>query len=126
MIPRETFGEPSYSPAHDRWADAIELSHGPRTRVPEAKAGSSAGLSLAGGARCRALCGGHDRPTQEMAVAADLDLLAYFIGMASVEAEMFIRRNAEPEAEHEPSDEDEGGIAGAAKPHGSRKPTPRP
>ena len=47
---------------------------------------------------------------EAMAVAADLDLLAYFVGMARAEAEMFVRTNAEADAEPEPADED--GVAG--------------
>ena len=42
---------------------------------------------------------------EAMAIAADLDLLAYFVGMARAEAEMFVRTNAEAEAEPEPSEE---------------------
>jgi len=47
---------------------------------------------------------------EAMAIAADLDLLAYFVGMARAEAEMFVRTNAEADAEPEPADED--GVAG--------------
>ena len=46
---------------------------------------------------------------EAMAIAADLDLLAYFVGMARAEAEMFVRTNAEAEPEPEPSDEN--GVA---------------
>jgi hypothetical protein len=46
---------------------------------------------------------------EAMAVAADLDLLAYFVGMARAEAEMFVRTNAEAVAEPKPSDKE--GVA---------------
>ena len=45
---------------------------------------------------------------EAMAVAARLDLLAYFLGMAKAESELFVRTNAvaeiEREAEPEPDD----------------------
>jgi hypothetical protein len=49
---------------------------------------------------------------EAMAVAARLDLLAYFLGMAKAESELFVRTNAVAEAETEPEDlyEDEPGI----------------
>jgi hypothetical protein len=47
---------------------------------------------------------------EAMALAADLDLLAYFIGMARAEAELFVRTNAE--AGREPGPSDEAGLAG--------------
>jgi hypothetical protein len=42
---------------------------------------------------------------EAMALAAGLDLLAYFLGMARSEADLFVRTNAGPEGEVE---EDEG------------------
>ena len=38
---------------------------------------------------------------EAMAVAARLDLLAYFLGMAKAESELFVRTNAVAEAERE-------------------------
>jgi hypothetical protein len=44
---------------------------------------------------------------EAMAVAARLDLLAYFLGMAKAESELFVRTNAVAEAEHEANAEGE-------------------
>jgi hypothetical protein len=44
---------------------------------------------------------------EAMAIAARLDLLAYFLGMARAESELFVRTNAVAEAESE----DEGSFA---------------
>ena len=44
---------------------------------------------------------------EAMAVAARLDLLAYFLGMAKAESELFVRTNAVAEAEHEANAEAE-------------------
>jgi hypothetical protein len=41
---------------------------------------------------------------EAMAIAARLDLLAYFIGMAKAESELFVRTNAVAEAEAEAED----------------------
>ncbi len=46
---------------------------------------------------------------EAMAIAADLDLLAYFMGMAKAEAELFIRTNAE--ASEEPESSGDQGVA---------------
>ena len=43
---------------------------------------------------------------EAMAVAARLDLLAYFLGMAKAESELFVRTNAVAEAEPEPEADD--------------------
>ncbi len=43
---------------------------------------------------------------EAMAVAARLDLLAYFLGMAKAESELFVRTNAVAEAEREAEAED--------------------
>jgi len=50
---------------------------------------------------------------EAMAVAARLDLLAYFLGMAKAESELFLRTNAvaQAEAEREPEMEAEGSYA---------------
>ncbi len=48
---------------------------------------------------------------EAMALAADLDLLAYFIGMGRAEAELFVRTNAE--AGEEPKSSDDDGPAGS-------------
>jgi hypothetical protein len=37
---------------------------------------------------------------EAMAIAARLDLLAYFLGMARAESEIYVRTNAVAEAEH--------------------------
>jgi hypothetical protein len=44
---------------------------------------------------------------EAMAIAARLDLLAYFLGMAKAESEIYVRTNSVAEAEHpdDPSDE---------------------
>jgi hypothetical protein len=44
---------------------------------------------------------------EAMAIAARLDLLAYFLGMAKAESELFVRTNAVAEAEHEANAEAE-------------------
>jgi hypothetical protein len=46
---------------------------------------------------------------EAMAIAARLDLLAYFLGMAKAESELYVRTNAV--AEPEPESEDEGSFA---------------
>jgi hypothetical protein len=51
-----------------------------------------------------------------MAVAARLDLLAYFLGMAKAESEIYVRTNAVAEAER--PDEDHFEVA-VGLPHGS-------
>jgi hypothetical protein len=38
---------------------------------------------------------------EAMAIASHLDLLAYFLGMARAESELFVRTNAAPEADRE-------------------------
>ncbi len=43
---------------------------------------------------------------EAMAGAADLDLLAYFLGMAKAEAELVVRTNAEAAAAPDPSGDD--------------------
>ena len=43
---------------------------------------------------------------EAMAVAAHLDLLAYFLGMAKAESELFVRTNAVAEAERQAETED--------------------
>jgi hypothetical protein len=43
---------------------------------------------------------------EAMAIAARLDLLAYFLGMAKAESEIYVRTNSVAEAEH-PDDPDE-------------------
>ncbi len=43
---------------------------------------------------------------EAMAIAARLDLLAYFLGMAKAESELFVRTNALAETEAENEDED--------------------
>jgi hypothetical protein len=48
---------------------------------------------------------------EAMAVAARLDLLAYFLGMAKAESELFVRTNAVVEAEREAESETEGSYA---------------
>jgi hypothetical protein len=52
---------------------------------------------------------------EAMAVAARLDLLAYFLGMAKAESELFVRTNAVAEAEHEPNAEAEAEESYAAE-----------
>jgi hypothetical protein len=52
---------------------------------------------------------------EAMAIAARLDLLAYFLGMARAESELFVRTNAVAEAERE----DEGSLEAAS---GNREP----
>jgi hypothetical protein len=53
---------------------------------------------------------------EAMAVAARLDLLAYFLGMAKAESEIYVRTNAVAEAERR--DEDPFEVA-VGLPHGS-------
>jgi hypothetical protein len=48
---------------------------------------------------------------EAMAVAARLDLLAYFLGMAKAESELFVRTNAVVEAEREAESETKGSYA---------------
>ena len=43
---------------------------------------------------------------EAMAIAAHLDLLAYFLGMAKAESELFVRTNAVAEVEREAEAED--------------------
>jgi hypothetical protein len=50
---------------------------------------------------------------EAMAVAAHLDLLAYFLGMAKAESELFIRTNAVAEAEREAEPETDDSYAAA-------------
>jgi hypothetical protein len=52
---------------------------------------------------------------EAMAVAARLDLLAYFLGMAKAESELFVRTNAVAEAEHEANAEAEAEESYAAE-----------
>ena len=56
---------------------------------------------------------------EAMAVAAHLDLLAYFLGMAKAESELFVRTNAVAEAgrEAEPEAEDSQGASEVCQPH---------
>jgi hypothetical protein len=61
-----------------------------------------------------------------MAVAARLDLLAYFLGMAKAESELFVRTNAVAEAEREAEVKSEAGAedsyadaSGIRQPHAS-------
>src|SRR5271156_2036430 len=59
---------------------------------------------------------------EAMAVAAHLDLLAYFLGMAKAESELFVRTNAVAEAEREAEPEAEDSYAatpGIRQPHPS-------
>jgi len=57
---------------------------------------------------------------EAMAVAAHLDLLAYFLGMAKAESELFVRTNAVAEAEREAETEDSYAAApGICQPHPS-------
>jgi hypothetical protein len=59
---------------------------------------------------------------EAMAVAARLDLLAYFLGMAKAESELFVRTNAVAEAEHEANAEAEESYAAESairQPHAS-------
>jgi len=59
---------------------------------------------------------------EAMAVAARLDLLAYFLGMAKAESELFVRTNAVAEAEHEANAEAEEPYAAESairQPHAS-------
>jgi hypothetical protein len=61
---------------------------------------------------------------EAMAVAARLDLLAYFLGMAKAESELFVRTNAvaeaEPEAKVEADSEDSyADASGFHQPHAS-------
>ena len=51
---------------------------------------------------------------EAMAVAARLELLAYFLGMAKAESELFVRTNAAVEAEREAEAEAEDPYAAAA------------
>jgi len=44
---------------------------------------------------------------EAMAIAARLDLLAYFLGMAKAESEIYVRTNAVAEAEHADDQSDE-------------------
>jgi hypothetical protein len=44
---------------------------------------------------------------EAMAIAARLDLLAYFLGMAKAESEIYVRTNAVAEAEHADDHSDE-------------------
>jgi len=60
---------------------------------------------------------------EAMAVAAHLDLLAYFLGMAKAESELFVRTNAVAEAEREAEPEAEAEDSYAAAP-GIRQPHP--
>lgn len=48
---------------------------------------------------------------EAMALAAGLDLLAYFLGMARSEADLFVRTNAGPEAETTSEEGEEGGLS---------------
>ena len=43
---------------------------------------------------------------EAMALAAGLDLLAYFLGMARSEADLFVRTNASPETDSEGDEDD--------------------
>ena len=55
---------------------------------------------------------------EAMSAAVDLDLLAYFLGMAKAEAELFLRTNAEAAPMPEASDDEEAADreAGSANP----------
>jgi hypothetical protein len=55
---------------------------------------------------------------EAMAVAARLDLLAYFLGMAKAESELFVRTNAVAETEPE-SDDSYPTAAGDRQPYAS-------
>ncbi len=48
---------------------------------------------------------------EAMALSANLDLLAYFLGMARSEADLFIRTNSEAEGEGEDGEGEDGGLA---------------
>jgi len=52
-----------------------------------------------------------------MAIAARLDLLAYFLGMARAESEIYVRTNAVAEAER--VDEEQPFQVAVGYPHGS-------
>ena len=52
---------------------------------------------------------------EAMAVAARLDLLAYFLGMAKAESELFVRTNAVAEAEREIEADAEDSYAESAR-----------
>ena len=57
---------------------------------------------------------------EAMAVAARLDLLAYFLGMAKAESELFVRTNAVAEAEREANAESRelyAAASGIRQPH---------
>jgi hypothetical protein len=57
---------------------------------------------------------------EAMAIAARLDLLAYFLGMAKAESELFVRTSAVAEVEADPEIEDEDSFAiadGDRQPH---------
>ena len=57
---------------------------------------------------------------EAMAVAAHLDLLAYFLGMAKAESELFVRTNAVAEAGREAEAEDSyAATPGIRQPHPS-------
>jgi hypothetical protein len=52
---------------------------------------------------------------EAMALAAGLDLLGYFLGMARSEADLFVRTNAGPESEAGEDDGDSGSDETQAK-----------
>ena len=54
---------------------------------------------------------------EAMAIAARLDLLAYFLGMARAESEIYVRTNAVAEAER--ADEEQPFEVAVGCPHGS-------
>jgi hypothetical protein len=54
---------------------------------------------------------------EAMAIAARLDLLAYFLGMARAESEIYVRTNAVAEAER--VDEEQPFEVAVGYPHGS-------
>lgn len=55
---------------------------------------------------------------EAMAIAGRLDLLAYFLGMAKAESEIYVRTNAVAEAEREDEHEEQQPFE-AALPHAS-------
>ena len=55
---------------------------------------------------------------EAMSAAVDLDLLAYFLGMAKAEAELFLRMTAEPDPSPDSADDEE--AAGIEPPNTDR------
>jgi hypothetical protein len=54
---------------------------------------------------------------EAMAVAAHLDLLAYFLGMAKAESELFVRTNAVAEVEREAEASEDSYVAESVQPY---------